>query len=51
MFNIKDDAQVSEFGFECLEVPFNKRRATGGKSDLEEDYHFISEVEDKGEVT
>lgn len=48
---IKDDAKVSELGFEWIEVLFNKIGTTGLKTELEEDYHFITEVEVKGGVT
>lgn len=51
VLHVKDDAQVFELGFEWMDVPFNKIRATGEKTHLEEDYHFLAEVEVKGEVT
>lgn len=48
---IKDDAKVSELGFEWMEVLFNKIGTTGLKTEFEEDYHFTAEVEVKGGVT
>lgn len=51
MGNVKDNALVSELGFEWIVVSFNKIGTTGVKTDFEEDYHFTAEVEVKGEVT
>jgi len=43
--DINSESQDLELGFEWREVPFNKMETTGGETDLEEDYHFIAEVE------
>ena len=34
-----------------MELPFDKIGTTGVKTGLEEDYHFIAELEVQGDVT
>ena len=47
MGDILDDTQVSDLGFEWIEVQCNKIETTGVETNLEENYHFIANVEVK----